>query len=504
MTPFFNAPDNSITAPLTRVSSLPPLRPGVPAAAVCTIIRSMTYPHHRHMLHVALSLLFPACALVSAAALPAQQQSLGSAIDAYLEPYVATKNFSGQVLVQRGGRVVYERSFGQADRERDRSVTRQTRFHVASVSMQLTAAAVMRLIDQGKLSLDTRVSEIIPSLKGGERITIRNLLEQRSGISDINSRSDYNEILQHRQTPASLVAVIAADTLLFPPGTKYLHEEHSAFNVLALIIERKTGVTFPEAMQRLLFTPAGMKGSAVDDDARSCRGDAARGYAPDGVAGLAPAQRIYWSAKAGNASACTTSLDLARWIEALFHGKLLSRASRTLVVDSAGPPVGYGWFRRQNTRLGEFVYSMSGRSPGFASFVLYLPREDLTVIVLSNIYSSATSSIGNDIAAIALGRPYEPLALRTPLLPADSLRVAGTKFTFGSDFYQPGATLQFVQKGAEMFLRWPSGDLSPLIPLDRDHLLDRAYWEPVNIVRGANGVPISITYDRFTGAAARE
>ncbi|HEV7594722.1 MAG TPA: serine hydrolase domain-containing protein [Gemmatimonadaceae bacterium] len=432
----------------------------------------------------------------------AQPTSIAPAIDAYIQPYVATNNFSGQILVRRGSQVLYEKSFGDADRERHPPITPDTRFHVASMSMQLTAAAVMRLVDEGKLSLDTRVIDIVPSVRGGERITIRNLLEQRSGLSDINSRPDYNEILQHPQTPASLVATIANDTLLFEPGTRYFHEEHSAYNLLALIIERKTGLAFPNAMQRLLFTPAGMTHSATDDDANACSSDAALGYAPLGVAELTVAQRIYWSAKAGNASACTTARDVARFADSLFHGALLSAGSRTAVLDTAGPPVGYGWFRRQNSRFGEFAYYMNGRAPGFASFVLHLPREDLTVVALSNIYSSATTDIGNDIAAIALGLPYKQLQVRTPLLPADSLALDSLKFTFPANFYQPNATLAFVKKGAELFLRWPSGDLSPLIPLDRDHLIDRAYWVPVGIVRDERGVPRSITYDRFEGARA--
>jgi CubicO group peptidase (beta-lactamase class C family) len=116
-----------------------------------------------------------ALACVSAAS-SAVAQSPASLIDAYVAPYVATNNFSGQVLVRRGLRTIYEESFGEADRERHAPVTPRTRFHIASVSMQLTAAAVLRLVDQGKLRLDTKVSEIVPSLRGGDRITIRNLL----------------------------------------------------------------------------------------------------------------------------------------------------------------------------------------------------------------------------------------------------------------------------------------------------------------------------------------
>ena len=425
---------------------------------------------------------------LTATRISAQDASLARAIDAYVLPYGATNNFSGQILVRRGTTTIYERNF----------------FHVASVTMQLTSAAVMRLVDQHRLTLDTRVSQIVPSVKGGDRMTIRNLLEMRSGLSDINSRADYDSILQRHQTPASLVAFVANDTLLFAPGSKYAHEEHSAFNLLALIVEKTTGLTFARAMQQLLFAPAGMTHSAIDDDSGPCVSKGARGYEPSGVADLVPARQIHWSGKAGNASACTTAQDEARWVHALFHGGLLSRESAAIVTDTAGANVGFGWFRRQNPRFGEFAYNMSGRAPGFASYVLYLPREDLTVVALSNIYSSATGDIGNDIAAIALGLPYKPFAFKTPLLTADSLGLRGLKFTFPGDFYQPNATLEFVQKGSELFLRWPvagSTD-SPLIPIDRDHLIDRAYWEPVNIVRNSRGAVESITYDRFTGTGA--
>jgi CubicO group peptidase (beta-lactamase class C family) len=437
---------------------------------------------------------------LAATRIPAQDTPIARAIDAYVRPYVSTNNFSGQILVRRGTRTVYERNFGAADHNRISPIIATTRFHVASVSMQLTSAAVMRLVDQHRLTLDTRVSDLIPSVKGGDRITIRNLLEMRSGLSDINSRADYNDILGRHQTPASLVAVVANDTLLFAPGSKYAHEEHSAFNLLALIIEKATGLSFARAMQQLLFAPAGMTHSAIDDDSGPCVSKGARGYAPSGVADLVPAQGIHWSGKAGNASACTTARDEARFVQQLFHGGLLSKESAAIVTDTAGPNVGYGWFRRPNTRFGEFAFTMSGRAPGFASYVVYLPREDLTVVVLSNIYSSVTGDIGNDIAAIALGLPYKPLAFKVPLLPADSLGLRGLKFTFPADFYQPNATLEFVQKGSELFLRWPAaGGDTPLIPIDRDHLIDRAYWETVNIVRKADGTVESITYDRFKG-----
>ena len=428
-----------------------------------------------------------------------------TAIDAYVRPYADSHNFAGTVLVMRGGRVVYERSSGDADRDTHRPDDAATRFHVASVSMQLTAAAVMRLVDRGTLALDARVVDLapdaLPGVAGAEAITVRHLLEQRSGLPDINERPDYDSILARHQTPASLVATVRGQPLLFAPGAEYRHEEHSAYNLLALIVERRTGRPFADAVRALVFEPAGMTTAAIDDDAPLGAPMVASGYQPRGAAGLEPAPPIHWSAKTGNGSAVLSARDYARFVDALVHGHLLSDASRALVLDSAGPRVGYGWFRGPRPRFGQAAFAMNGRAPGFASFVLYLPHEDLTVVAFSNVYSSATTELGYDVAAIATGRPYEPLVLPAHAPVADSLAITGARFAFGSDFYQPGATLAVEAAGGELFLRWPTGDRSPLIALDRDHLIDRAYWQRITVTRDSGGRAVALSYDRFRGTA---
>src|SRR5437870_4922388 len=231
------------------------------------------------------------------------------AIDSYLNPYVQGGNFAGNVLVERNGRVIFERAYGFANREKRVRSTSTTRFHIASISMQFTAAAVLRLVDKGSISLSTPVSELVSGIAGGDKITIRDLLMERSGLPDINDLPDYSDVLKHHQTPASLVAKIKGRPLLFEPGSKFLHEEHSAYNLLALIVETKTGLPFPVAMEKLVFRPAGLSKSYVDDDATPVTADVARGYQPDGVYALKPATPIHWSAKTGNASGVTTARD---------------------------------------------------------------------------------------------------------------------------------------------------------------------------------------------------
>jgi len=112
------------------------------------------------------------------------------------------------------------------------------------------------------------------------------------------------------------------------------------------------------------------------------------------------------------------------------------------------------------------------RAPGFASFVLYLPQAELTVIVLSNVYSSVPTTIGYDVAALSLGLPYERFQLREPAPDTAELKTCTGTFQFGPAFYQTNAELNLAASGAELFLRWPAGGASPLIPIARDHFVD--------------------------------
>ena len=199
------------------------------------------------------------------------------------------------------------------------------------------------------------------------------------------------------------------------------------------------------------------------------------GSEPSGVSGLKPAANVHWSAKSGSGSAYTTASDEARFMHQLFQGKLISSAAQRALLE-VDPRTGYGWVRSVDARFGEDAYHIDGRAPGFASFVMWLPKEKLTVVVLSNVYASSTSNIGFDLAAIALELPFVPFRLAQGDTCAQPCE--GT-FRFGVDFYQPNANLQLTRDGKDHFLRWPSGESTPLIPVGHDQFIDRAYWEDI-------------------------
>jgi len=227
----------------------------------------------------------------------------------------------------------------------------------------------------------------------------------------------------------------------------------------------------------------------------------AKGYQPEGLVGLKTATHVHWSAKSGNGSAYTTVADEARFVEQLFQGHLLGGTSQRIFME-ASPRVGYGWFRGKSERFDQPAFYMNGRAPGYASFVVYFPRERITVVVLSNIYSSATTSIGYDVAAISQGLPYVAFH-PSPSTSRGATQAWPSTFRFGPEFYQPNALISITSSNGELSLQWPDGSSSPLIPIERDRFIDRGYWEPVAIERDNTGHPQVLTYGEFRGKATR-
>lgn len=433
-------------------------------------------------------------ALVSAVAIARPQPFSPAAVDNYVRPYVDTQNFSGTILVAREGKPLFVRAYGMADRDKGIPNALHTRFHIASMSMQFTAAATLRLVAADKITLDTSVANVIPDYPNGQAITVRHLLTQTSGIADINALADYPEVLKSHQTPETLVAKVRDLPPLRKPGT-FEREEHSAYNLLALIIEKKTGLPLAEALQKLVFAPLSMTESGIDDDRRIAR--AATGYEPKGLYEVARADRIRWSAKAGNASAYTTASDELKFVQGLYRDDFMPPQLRQAMFD-LGSRVGYGWFKSNSTRFGQPVYSMNGRAPGFASAMIYVPREQLLVVALSNIYASVPADITSEIAAMTLGKPFEALSLKREVEKA-SLAGLPAAFQFPKDFYQSSAIVRVSAMDGSVTLAWPSGDMSVLIPTAKDRYIDRAYWVPVEVLRDAKGEILRLKYDRFIG-----
>jgi D-alanyl-D-alanine carboxypeptidase len=270
--------------------------------------------HHIACLAAALALLTGAVA----AADPLE------AIERHARKLSDDGQFSGVLLVARGGETRLVRAYGLADVETKAPNTPDTVFNIGSINKAFTKVAIRQLAAAGKLSLEDTVAKHLPGVRvaGGGEITLRQLLEHRSGLGDIfGPRYDAAPPSRLREL-ADFVPLFAGEPLAFAPGTSQRYS-NAGYIVLGLIVERVSGATYRDYVARHVFAPAGMTRSgfwAVDEAVAN----RAIGYTRHGAAGArGPNTRSLPGRPSSAGGAFATAGDLLRFYEALGAGKLV-------------------------------------------------------------------------------------------------------------------------------------------------------------------------------------
>ena len=417
---------------------------------------------------------------------PARQvASLEAEMDAYLKPFVDGGHFSGVVLIARKGKPVVHRAYGMANYELGVANTPQTGFHIASVSKVFTAAAILLLESQGRLSTSDAVSRWGPELPQGNRITLHHLLTHTSGIANINDAPFYTAESKKPHTTLDLVRLIQGMAPRSAPGERYEYS-NSNYNILAYIIERASGQSYGAFLDRAIFEPLSMKHTGHDGGAQSFVPNLALGCIPVGLKGFGKAPSLDWSVKTGNGSIYSTTADLLKFDQALYQERLLSKRAIEKILNAGRGNV-YGWFVGE--RFGRRHMSANGRSPGFtASFDRYFD-DQVTVIVLANSYSTVTQApIASDLAALALGQPSSPPMRIEPIsLSAAALSPYEGTYLGGDDFFFPSTRLTLTRHDGYLMMHWSTGANSIVVPVSEREFLDRSFWARVRFVRDNSG-----------------
>ncbi|MDH0172654.1 beta-lactamase family protein [Stenotrophomonas sp. GD04145] len=287
------------------------------------------------------------------------------------------------VLVLHDGQAVFRRGYGLAVVEDGTAVTAASNFRLASVSKQFTAAAVLLLVEEGRLGLDQPVRRWLPELPtAASSVTLRHLLSHTSGLPDYEDMMDPTDSRQVHD--ADVLALLAReDRLDFTPGTAYRYS-NSGYALLALIVGRASGQDFATFLQQRIFGPLHMTHTVAHQDGVDTVTARAYGYSwLDGR--WQRTDQSTTSAVLGDGGIYSSLDDLARWDAALYDDRLLSAASRqamfspaTATTEPDVPHYGFGW------RLNGRMQWHSGESIGFRNVILRYPDRHLTVIVLSN------------------------------------------------------------------------------------------------------------------------
>lgn len=413
---------------------------------------------------------------------------LADKIDAYIRPFAESNNFPGAILVARGDNILFSKAYGMANYELKVANTSRTRFHLASLTKMFTAAAVLLLEEQGKLSTSDTVVKFLPDYPNGDKIRLEHLLTHTAGVPNVDFAEGEGRILY---TAEQLVARFKDKPLDFEPGSRTRYS-NSNYNLLAHIIEKVSGQSYGDFLKANIFDRLGMKSTLHDRDASMLIEDRASGTVPDGLHGMKNAPWVEWSSKTGSGSLVSTTEDLARFVRAEFGGTLLKIESLAKVMQER-PGFPYGWSRDE--LFGRKRMAVGGRSPGFITAVQYYLEDDTMIIILTNSYSSmGQDPVIGDIAAIVYGQPTKsgPVAPLKPK-PGQFAGVAG-RYQMPPNYYAPNAVLTLQDRGDYIEARWEHGEVNLIYPVSADECLDRMYWARVRFQRDAAGKVTGFTY----------
>jgi CubicO group peptidase (beta-lactamase class C family) len=356
-------------------------------------------------------LLAAVAALVAASfafAQSAGSQAPASAVDKVFARWTTTSPGCA-VGVGVDGRSVLERGYGMADLERDVPNTADTIFEAGSVSKQFTAAAVLLLARDGKLSLDDPVRKYVPEVPdygAGNTITIRHMLTHTSGLRDWGEVAGLAGWPRGKRvhTHAHVLDIVSRQKALnFLPGTNWSYS-NTGYNLAAIIVSRVSGQSFADFSRARIFQPLGMTHTSWRDDYTRIVKHRAVAYEPaaDGYAEDMPFENVH-----GNGGLLTTVGDLLRWNENFVSPKVGDAA---LVAEQQTPgkfsdgrahDYGLGLYIRTYRGVGEV--SHSGSTAGYRAFLVRYPDQRISVAVLCNAANANATQYAHAVADAYLG-----------------------------------------------------------------------------------------------------
>ncbi|HEX8644545.1 MAG TPA: serine hydrolase domain-containing protein [Allosphingosinicella sp.] len=355
----------------------------------------------------------PATAAQPVPAAAPRPADLRARADAILEAAYPADGPGAAVIVTRGGRIVYAAGRGLADLEARRPITPQTVFRLGSITKQFTAAVILQLVAEGRISLDDPVTRFFPDYpQPGGRATVRQLLNHTSGIQSYTGIPGWmTEANTNRPySTAQMIALFRDLPSPSEPGQRWDYN-NSGYVLLGAIVESVTGMPWHQAVAERIARPLGL-GSISYGVTGEAAPAMARGYT-DGEGGTARlANRIHMSVPHGAGGLVGTVEDLAIWARALHSGRVVSPALYQEMIRPTALPDGgshpYGFGLGFDELRGRPTIGHGGGIFGFNTDSFYIPSEDIFVAVFANSDDPATAPglVARRLAALALGEPF--------------------------------------------------------------------------------------------------
>lgn len=405
--------------------------------------------------------------IVLVVAISAKAQNLTQQIDEIVKENYKEDMPGAAILVAKNGKAIYKKAFGKANLELDVNMTTENVFQLASITKQFTAIAILMLEEQGKLKVEDEITKYIPDYPvKGKKITIHQLLNHTSGIRDYTSMPGLLQLARNDMKPTELIEYFKNEPMDFAPGEKYAYN-NSAYILLGHIIEVVTKDTYENFIEQQIFKPLSMTNSRYGNMSEIIE-KRASGYKQE-ANNYKNADYISLTLPYAGGSLMSTVDDMLKWQNALKNNTLLkketfAKAIKPTILNS-GEKIEYGYGLGILDLKGSKGYEHSGGIFGFTTNGLYLEKEDVYVIGLSNCSCNDIGSVTKKIAALAIGKPYPSVK--------DAIKLSENQLKkwVGAYAFAEGVTRYITFKDGQLFSQRDAGQQFAIYPLTKDHFI---------------------------------
>ncbi|MEJ5052059.1 serine hydrolase domain-containing protein [Chryseobacterium culicis] len=368
-------------------------------------------------------------------------------IDSIIQAYAAINKFNGTALIHYQHKNIFEKSYGWQDAEKKISNQNKSVYQIASLTKSFTALVIVKLSEEGKLSFKDPISKFIPDYPRGNEITIEHLLTHTSGIYEVLRNKQYFSLLHTGKSIAKNkeLSFFKNEPLDFEPGTQFSYT-NSGYIILGLIIEKLTGLSYENAVRKIILNPLKMNHTGFNYmTLKSPHKTVPYSY----ISKTRQEKTEVWnSTLTGPAGQIySTAEDLYNYYIGLRDYKIVSKEAFKKATTPYLSGYGYGWFI--DDLYGKKLINHGGNIEGSTSYFAMLPEDDLCIILLNNITSKKLEKAGNTILAALLGQPYTlPQPKKETTLGADILKKYVGDYALSDD-----SVIHILDENGQLFIQ---------------------------------------------------
>lgn len=348
-------------------------------------------------------------------------------IDRFVDSLTTTNSAMMGVTISQKGQVLYERYSGYRSVEQNLPLNRDTQFRIGSITKMYTAVMIMKLIEDGKLSLATPLSEFFPQIPNAQLIHIKHLLNHSSGIFNFTNDPLYTSYMTEKQSRKEMIEWIASYEPLFPPGEFHAYS-NSNYVLLGQIIERIEKRCYASALRKTIAKPLDLSRTQYGKKPKPRKNQALSYSYATVLDQWRPASVTHLSIPHGAGAVISTPMELTRFLEALATGELISQESVAQMVATEGG-FGLGIFPREFD--GEHGFGHTGGIDAFRSAAFYFPEYELSIAVVTNGIDYPFDKLLTGIVNLHFQLPFDYSELHDEPVELNAQTLSRYEGTFG-------------------------------------------------------------------------